>query len=55
MGVSKAKELLYFSDVIDGSKAFNLGIVNFLIDSKEIRTIGKTTQKINLNIFHNYF
>jgi 2-(1,2-epoxy-1,2-dihydrophenyl)acetyl-CoA isomerase len=37
VGVSKAKELLYFSDVIDGTKALSLGIVNFLIDSNEIK------------------
>jgi len=37
VGISKAKELLYFSDVIDGTKALSLGIVNFLIDSKEIK------------------
>ena len=38
VGVSKAKELLYFSDVIDGTKALSLGIVNFLIDSNEIQS-----------------
>jgi len=37
VGVSKAKELLYFSDVIDGTKALSLGIVNFLINSNEIK------------------
>ena len=38
VGISKAKELLYFSDVIDGTKALSLGIVNFLIDSNEIKS-----------------
>ena len=38
VGTSKAKELLYFSDVIDANKANDLGIVNFLISSEEIKT-----------------
>ena len=38
VGISKAKELLYFSDVIDGTKALSLGIANFLIDSNEIKS-----------------
>ena len=37
IGTSKAKELLYFSDIIDANKAHSLGIVNFLIDSGEMK------------------
>ncbi|MBF95729.1 MAG: putative enoyl-CoA hydratase echA6 [Alphaproteobacteria bacterium MarineAlpha9_Bin4] len=33
VGTSKAKELLFFSDVIDAKNAFQLGIINYLIES----------------------
>ncbi len=45
VGTSKAKELLYFSDVIDANKAYGLGIVNFLIDSKEIKSFKESLIK----------
>ena len=35
---SLIQSLLYFSDVLDGTKALSLGIVNFLIDSNEIKS-----------------
>ena len=34
VGISKAKELLFFSDIIDANEAHKLGIVNYLIDAK---------------------
>ncbi len=34
VGASKAKELLFFSDIINANSALQLGIINFLIDSK---------------------
>ncbi len=34
LGTSKAKELLYFSDIIDSKQALKLGLINFLIESQ---------------------
>ncbi|MEC8099998.1 MAG: enoyl-CoA hydratase-related protein [Pseudomonadota bacterium] len=45
VGTSKAKELLYFSDILDAKTALNLDIVNFLIDSKEIETFKDSLKK----------
>ena len=35
VGISKAKELLFFSEVINASAAEKIGIINYLIDSKD--------------------